>query len=203
MSAACDGLRVANAILEDAQLHAAAIALTEGRPAVFPTDTVAGIGVSVASASGPQELARIKGRDAGKPVAWLVATSDALDAYGRDVPAYARELAAEGWPGALTLVVRANDNVPAAFQSSEGTIGLRMPASFVVRRLIEEAGAPLAVTSANLAGEAAPLGMDALSDAFAERAELAGAAFVHARERATGTASRVIDCTTSEPITLR
>ena len=119
------------------------------------------------------------------------------------MPASARELAAEGWPGALTLVVRANENVPEAFQSAQGTIGLRMPASRVACRLIEEAGAPLAVTSANLAGEAAPLGMDALSAAFAERAEAAGAAFVRIRERATGTASRVVDCTGPEPVTLR
>lgn len=203
MSAACDGLRVASAILEDVQLRAAATALTEGRSAVFPTDTVAGIGMSVTSAPGPQELARIKGRDAGKPVAWLVASPDALDAYGKDVPAYARELAAEGWPGALTLVVSANGNVPAAFQSAEGTIGLRMPASSVVQRLIEGAGAPLAVTSANLAGEAAPSGMDGLSAAFIERAQEAGAVFVHARERAIGEASRVIDCTGPKPITLR
>lgn len=203
MSAACDGLRVASAIMEDAQLHAAAAALKEGRAAVFPTDTVAGIGVSVAAVPGPQELAHIKGRDAGKPVAWLVATPDALDVYGKDVPVYARELAAEGWPGALTLVVRANERVPAAFQSAEGTIGLRMSASPMAQRLIEAAGAPLAVTSANLAGEAAPLGMDALSAAFAERAEAAGAAFVRTRERATGTASRVVDCTGPEPVTLR
>lgn len=203
MSAACDGLRVASAIMEDAQLRAAAAALEQGRAAVFPTDTVAGIGVSVMAVPGPQELARIKGRDADKPVAWLVATPDALDVYGKDVPASARELAAEGWPGALTLVVRANENVPEAFQSAQGTIGLRMPASRVACRLIEEAGAPLAVTSANLAGEAAPLGMDALSAAFAERAEAAGAAFVRIRERATGTASRVVDCTGPEPVTLR
>lgn len=203
MSAACDGLRVASAIMEDAQLRAAAAALEQGRAAVFPTDTVAGIGVSVMAAPGPQELARIKGREADKPVAWLVATPDALDVYGKDVPASARELAAEGWPGALTLVVRANENVPEAFQSEQGTIGLRMPASRVACRLIEEAGAPLAVTSANLAGEAAPLGLDTLSATFAERAEAAGAAFVRIRERATGTASRVVDCTGSEPVTLR
>ncbi len=203
MSAACDGLRVASAIMEDAQLRAAAAALEQGRAAVFPTDTVAGIGVSVMAAPGPQELARIKGREADKPVAWLVATPDALDVYGKDVSASARELAAEGWPGALTLVVRANENVPEAFQSAQGTIGLRMPASRVACRLIEEAGAPLAVTSANLAGEAAPLGLDAISATFAERAEAAGAAFVRIRERATGTASRVVDCTGSEPVTLR
>ncbi len=203
MSAACDGLRVASAIMEDAQLHAAAAALKEGRAAVFPTDTVAGIGVSVTAVPGPQELAHIKGRDAGKPVAWLVATPDALDVYGKDVPAYARELAAEGWPGALTLVVRANESVPEAFRSPQGTVGLRLPASSMAQRLIEAAGAPLAVTSANLAGEAAPLGMDALSVAFAERAEAAGAAFVRTRERATGTASRVVDCTGPEPVTLR
>ena len=56
------------------------------------------------------------------------------------------------WPGGLTLVVRASDAVPPAFQSPAGTIGLRMPASEAALGLIRAAGCPLAVTSANLSG---------------------------------------------------
>lgn len=203
MSAACDGLRVARAIMEDAQISAAAQALRDGRPAAFPTDTVPGVAVAPNAALDAHVLARIKGRDEGKPIAWLVASPEALDAYGQDVPPYARELAAEGWPGALTLVVRANRNVPVAYQSARGTIGLRMPASPTALRLIEAAGSPLATTSANLAGEPAPSSMDDLTPAFVERAHEAGAAFVRARERGSGEASRVMDCTGPEPIILR
>ncbi len=52
-------------------------ALAEGRPVILPTDTVYGLGVAVGPAEGPGELFRLKGRDEGKPVAWLVADATA------------------------------------------------------------------------------------------------------------------------------
>ncbi len=129
-SAAVDGLRVAEAIVAARRplaLEEATRALAVGNAVIFPTDTVFGLGVSVSAAPGPQLLYDLKHRDAGKPVAWLVEGPEALDVYGRGVPAYARRLAETFWPGGLTLVVRASDAVPAAFQSPAGTIGLRMP----------------------------------------------------------------------------
>lgn len=149
-------------------MEGAARALRAGRPAAFPTDTVYGVGVAVEYAAGPQELFRLKRRDEGKPVAWLVGSPDDLLTYGDDVPDYVLRLARAFWPGGLTLVVRASERVPAAFQSAEGTIGLRMPASALALDLIRKVGCPLAATSANFSGEPAPGAFDELDPAFAQ-----------------------------------
>ena len=135
--------------LDDAVTNAAAV-LRAGGAAVFPTDTVYGLGVAVGSCASPQQLFAIKRRDEGKPVAWLVGGVHDLDAYGKDVPAWARTAAKKHWPGALTLIVRASNAVPVAFQSAQGTIGLRMPNSDVALDLIRAVGTPLATTSANI-----------------------------------------------------
>ena len=231
-SAAVDGLRVAEAIVaarRSLSRDEAARALADGNAVVFPTDTVFGLGVSVGAAAGPQLLYDLKHRDAGKPVAWLVEGPEALDVYGRDVPAYARRLAETFWPGGLTLVVRASDAVPAAFQSPAGTIGLRMPASEAALGLIRAAGCPLAVTSANLSGAAdtaraedldralvartaglyLPGGVAAagIASGCAEATPSASARFA-AGDRlvpppASGTASTVLDCTGEVPRVLR
>ena len=231
-SAAVDGLRVAEAIVAARRplaLKEATRALAAGNAVVFPTDTVFGLGVSVGAAAGPQLLYDLKHRDAGKPVAWLVEGPEALDVYGRDVPAYARRLAETFWPGGLTLVVRASDAVPAAFQSPAGTIGLRMPASEAALGLIRAAGCPLAVTSANLSGAAdtaraedldralvartaglyLPGGVAAagIASGCAEATPSASARFA-AGDRlvpppASGTASTVLDCTGEAPRVLR
>lgn len=158
---------MAQRVQEDG-MEGAARALRAGRPAAFPTDTVYGVGVAVEYAAGPQELFRLKRRDEGKPVAWLVGSPDDLLTYGKDVPDYALRLARAFWPGGLTLVVRASERVPAAFQSAEGTIGLRMPASALALELIGKAGCPLATTSANFSGEPAPGAFDELDPAFAQ-----------------------------------
>ena len=231
-SAAVDGLRVAEAIVAARRplaLEEATRALAVGNAVVFPTDTVFGLGVSVSAAPGPQLLYDLKHRDAGKPVAWLVEGPEALDVYGRDVPAYARRLAETFWPGGLTLVVRASDAVPAAFQSPAGTIGLRMPASEAALGLIRAAGCPLAVTSANLSGAAdtaraedldralvartaglyLPGGVAAagIASGCAEATPSVSARFA-AGDRlvpppASGTASTVLDCTGEAPRVLR
>ena len=233
-SAAVDGLRVAEAIVSARRplaLEEATRALAVGNAVIFPTDTVFGLGVSVSEAPGPQLLYDLKHRDAGKPVAWLVEGPEALDVYGRDVPAYARRLAETFWPGGLTLVVRASDAVPAAFQSPAGTIGLRMPASEAALGLIRAAGCPLAVTSANLSGAADTARAEDLDRALVARtagvylsddslshsaatgtagdsdAPSASARFA-AGDRlvpppASGTASTVLDCTGEAPRVLR
>lgn len=231
-SAAVDGLRVAEAIVAARRplaLEEATRALAVGSAVVFPTDTVFGLGVSVSAAPGPQLLYDLKHRDAGKPVAWLVEGPEALDVYGRDVPAYARRLADAFWPGALTLVVRASDAVSRAFQSAAGTIGLRMPANEAALELIHAVGCPLAVTSANLSGAPDTARAEDLDRALVARTAglylpdgvaaagtasgcVEAAPSVSARfaagdrlvpPPASGTASTVLDCTGEAPRVLR
>lgn len=176
--------------MQDGRYAKAVASLEEGLPVIFPTDTVYGIGVSVRHAKSPQALYDLKRRDAGKPVAWLVSGPEALDEFGVNVPESARELARAHWPGALTVIVKASEAVPAAFQSREGTIGLRMPASSVALALIEAAGSPLATSSANLSGGPDPTSFDEID------AELLRAVPVAIDDAcpASGIASTVVDC---------
>ena len=98
-------------------------ALKNGQPIVFPTDTLFGLGVSVLYAPSPDILYAIKHREKKKPIAWLVGGIEDLERYGKMVPDFAFALARTFWPGPLTVIVKASDEVPAAFCSEEGTIG--------------------------------------------------------------------------------
>ena len=167
-------------------------ALRQGLAVVFPTDTVYGVGVAVRFATSPQAVYDLKQRDAGKPIAWLVDGPEALDTYGADVPESARKLAAEHWPGALTIIVKASDAVPPAYRSDAGSIGLRAPASSTALDLIAAVG-PIATSSANLAGTGAPR---AFSDIDREILAGAGACMAADEPLASGTASTVVDCST-------
>lgn len=174
-------------------------ALQAGLPVVFPTDTVYGLGVAVHAAQDCSQLYDIKKRPDGKPVAWLVGSIDDLARYGTDVPDWALDLARAHWPGALTLIVRASDAVPRAFQSEEGTIGLRMPASDIALALITACGCPLATTSANLSGSAAPATYDELEEDITQSV----GAVVKGTVPSSGIASTVVDCTGKAPRVLR
>ncbi len=179
--------------------EAAVKALKAGKPVIFPTDTVFGVGVSVKAASGPDVLYDLKKREARKPIAWLVGSVDDLTEYGKAVPDGALAVARTFWPGPLTLVVKASDKVPAAFRSAQGTIGLRMPADECARALIEAAGCPIATTSANTAGYPAPQRFDQLDEGLKSQV----GAVLDDNEEHSGISSTVLDCTQEHPVVLR
>ena len=163
--------------------------LKQGRAVIFPTDTVYGLGVAVRYAESPDEIFDIKQRDHGKPVAWLVSGVEALDEYGLGVSAEARRLARSFWPGALTLIVKASPNVPAAFQSKRGTIGLRMPANDVALRLVGEVG-PIAASSANPSGGDDPVAFAEVDTGLLSRVSC----YLEDERPGSGVASTVLDC---------
>lgn len=174
-------------------LEDAALALADGRPCIFPTDTVYGVGVAVHAASGPDVLFAIKQRDAGKPIAWLVGSIGDLQRYGKNLPSAVCQLVQRFWPGALTVIVEASDSVPVSYRSESGTIGLRMPANETTLALIRRAESPLATTSANISGRAAVSRFESLD---AELLARVGCALRDPIESLhSGVASTVVDCT--------
>lgn len=209
MSAATDGLRVAARIVEEELLKSetslAVSALRSGKPVVFPTDTVCGLGVSMLHHASIERLYEIKGRSRNKPFQWLVKDASALEYYGADLQPYVRALADAFWPGALTLIVKASDSVSRSCASDTGTIGLRMPDDEVALGLIRELGCPIISTSANRSGEAASSTIEELDSDWLEAADVL---VVHGfsslkGSSSKGIASTVVDCTKAQPEILR
>jgi L-threonylcarbamoyladenylate synthase len=137
---------------EPALIAQAAAILAQGAPAVFPTDTVYGLGLAAAPTATTQAIYLLKHRDPAKSIPWLVDPANALAHYATSVPPYAQALAQAFWPGALTLVLPASAAVPSQFRAADGTIALRAPASPIVLALIRSLGTPLATSSANVQG---------------------------------------------------
>lgn len=161
---------MANVIKAHDNLGPAADCLTAGGLALVPTETVYGVGVAISAFAanletpGPDtgygRIFTLKQRELTQTVPWLVDGPAALERYGKDVPHSICALAEKLWPGALTLVVPAADDVPSFMRAADGTVALRASASSVVQELIARCGSPLAVTSANTHGKPAPISFD-------------------------------------------
>jgi tRNA threonylcarbamoyl adenosine modification protein (Sua5/YciO/YrdC/YwlC family) len=128
--------------------------LRRGGVVVVPTDTVYGLAADPSLPEAIRALFELKGRPEHKAVAVLGAEAEGLQTVAR-FDASATRLARAFWPGPLTLVLpRASGFEHDVGGTNDGTIGVRVPASGVMRTLLREAG-PLAVTSANVSGDPA------------------------------------------------
>lgn len=130
-------------------LDQAVRALAAGELVVIPTDTVYGIAARLDRPESIKRIFECKKRPYSKPLAILVADPAAAQGLGIFSPE-ALELAAGGWPGALTLVVPAVAAVP-GLGGDGTTVGLRIPDHAWTLALLSACG-PLAVTSANPTG---------------------------------------------------
>ncbi len=135
-----------------------AAALATGETAIFPTDTVYGVGCALENRGGVVRLFDIKGRPAGKPIAVLLAGPEQVARLAR-VPGALAELThsviARYWPGGLTLVLPALPGLPPELVGPAGGVGLRMPDHHFTLELLRLAG-PLPTTSANRSGSPSP-----------------------------------------------
>jgi L-threonylcarbamoyladenylate synthase len=133
------------------RIRLAAAAIRRGEVLAIPTDTVYGLAGDPFRPGVAEQIFRMKRRRESQPILLLIADFAQLDSVARETPLLGR-LAAAFWPGPLTVILPARENVPAAITAGTGTIAVRLPAAKITRALIRAAGVPLTGTSANLSG---------------------------------------------------
>jgi tRNA threonylcarbamoyl adenosine modification protein (Sua5/YciO/YrdC/YwlC family) len=137
-------------------MRLAKVAIGRKELVVLPTDTVYGLACDAFSHEGVQSLLEAKGRDRQSPPPVLIGNAAALDGLAQDIPALAHKLADTFWPGALTMILKAQPSLTWDLGETKGTVALRMPDHKIALALLQETG-PLAVSSANLTGEPAAI----------------------------------------------
>jgi L-threonylcarbamoyladenylate synthase len=132
----------------------------------FPTDTVPALATIPASAP---LIFETKQRSQNKPLILMTGRVEDMWQFTQgsaDELAIWQEVAARYLPGALTLVLPASERVLGVMNPlGTRTIGLRVPAHPVARKVLLQVGA-MATTSANLSGESPLLTMAAIDAKF-------------------------------------
>ncbi len=192
----CRSGRLAPRRLREAVRH-----LRSGGLLAYPTETVYGLG-GPTSEEALDALAALKRRDAGKPFLLLASHPHAVP--GLVWNRYARRLAERLWPGPLTLVLsEPGARLPARVRNAHGGVAVRVSPALIVRRILDEGGAVVTSTSANLPGE-----RPARTGAEAEKAARALGAderlwVLDAGALPPAPASTLVDCTGPDPVVLR
>jgi len=136
-------------------IRRAADLLRAGSVVAFPTETVYGLGADAFSERAVAEIYRLKNRPSWNPLIVHVAGVAAARELAREWPEAADRLAAEFWPGPLTLVVERAAHLTQV-GADTGTIAVRVPAHEVALRLLKASGLPLAAPSANRSESISP-----------------------------------------------
>lgn len=128
--------------------------IQRGGVIIFPTETIYGLGCDATNEDAIQRLLEIKGRsgEAYKPPPVLIADEQQLHLLAEHIPAGAQDLMKKHWPGALTLVLPARENLSPLLTGENLTVGVRQTGHAIARSLCEESGVPIIATSANFSG---------------------------------------------------
>ena len=178
-------------------MRLARVAIGRAELVVIPTDTVYGLAADAFSPEAVQRLLAAKGRGRQSPPPVLIPGIPTLDALAEEVPDEVRALVAAFWPGGLTVILPARESLRWDLGETRGTVALRMPNNPIALELLSETG-PLAVSSANLTGEAAASTAQEAERMLGDSVSVyldggvAGAEYTVAE---TGTGSTIVDAT--------
>ena len=141
----------------DEAIDAAARLIDEGYPVATATETVYGLAADATNAEAVARIYAAKGRPSFNPLIVHVPDFTAAERIG-EFGSEARSLAAQYWPGPLTLVVplRADSGIASLVTAGLSTIALRVPAHPAMQALLRRTGRPLAAPSANASGRISP-----------------------------------------------
>ncbi len=187
----------------DDDLRRAGGIIRAGGLVAFPTETVYGLGADALNAEAVASVYEAKGRPSDNPM--IVHIADATDLYslikgGRSgISAEASKLITNLWPGPLTMVFHKSPGVPNVTTGGLDTVAVRMPSNPTARRLIREAGRPIAAPSANLSGKPSPTTAEDVLEDMEGRIN----AVVMGEQCDVGIESTVLDLTGDFPQILR
>ncbi|UXP30976.1 L-threonylcarbamoyladenylate synthase [Reichenbachiella agarivorans] len=138
-------------------IHKAAQLLKEGKLVAIPTDTVYGLAGNAFDTNAIEQIYQVKGRPKSKAFIAQTNSIEKIKGFVTSFPANAESLASKYWPGALTLILDANEKIPTEMLANGRTVGVRICDHPLTLELLELLDFPVALPSANLHGQPSPV----------------------------------------------
>ncbi|MCF8025142.1 MAG: threonylcarbamoyl-AMP synthase [Desulfobacteraceae bacterium] len=180
-------------------IRRAADIITIGGLVIYPTRNLYGLGVKAANPGAVKKVFEVKNRAPDNPVSILISDRGALNTYAADVSDAARSIMDRFWPGGITLVFRAQPDLPRRLTAGTQTVGIRLPAHPVATALVKAAGTAITATSANLSGHFGVRGISDIGRQLTEAVDLV----LDAGTLEPGEGSTILDVTCDPPRVIR
>lgn len=151
----------------------AAAIIRAGGLVAIPTETVYGLAADATNDRAIASIYEAKGRPRFNPLIVHVTGAEMANRFVEMTP-LARALAAEFWPGPLTLVLKRRPGCPISLLASAGleTLGVRAPAHPLAQALLGAIDRPLAAPSANRSGAVSPTRAEHVRESLGEAVDM-------------------------------
>jgi len=133
----------------DAAVNRAASTLRAGGIVAYPTEAVYGLGCDPRNQQAVQRLLEIKQRDPHKGLILIAASFDQLESYLAALDDNTRARVLPTWPGPVTWLLPARDDVSPLLRGAHHTLAVRVTAHPLAAALCRAFGGALVSTSAN------------------------------------------------------
>ncbi|MFV0435905.1 MAG: L-threonylcarbamoyladenylate synthase [Desulfopila sp.] len=147
-------------------------AIRSGGIVAVPTETYYGLAVDPANESAIMGLFALKKRPCHKPILLLISAMNQLDRLVKEIPSQYLSLMERFWPGPLTLIFPAQDQISPLLTGGSGTIGVRLTSHPVARRIIDQLGSAITATSANLSAREPARSAARIREVFGDRIDV-------------------------------
>ena len=180
-------------------VEAVANILKNGGLVAIPTETVYGLAANAFDEKACANIFKAKGRPGDNPLIVHISSLGMLGDIVAEFPEKARLLAEKFWPGPLTMIMKKSEKIPDVTSANLPSVAVRFPAHPVARRIIEEAGLPLAAPSANLSGSPSPTSFEHCVHDLMGRVD----AIINGGASSVGVESTIISFAGEKPVLLR
>jgi L-threonylcarbamoyladenylate synthase len=153
-------------------LHRAVDILMEGGIVAYPTETFYGLGVKFDRENSLEKLHKIKQRPHDKALPVIIGSRELLVHLVSSINDKAVCLMNRFWPGPLTLVMFAKEDLSVFITGGTHTVAVRIPGESFALRLAECARFPITATSANLSGRPPALDAETIDKYFGDKVDL-------------------------------
>ncbi|NQK44479.1 threonylcarbamoyl-AMP synthase [Streptococcus suis] len=144
--------------------------LENGGAVILPTETVYGLFAQALNEEAVNRVYQLKQRPRDKAMNLNVSNLNDIYFFSQNPPYFLEKLYNRFMPGPLTIILKANKNVPFWVNSGLDTVGFRLPNHEKTLRLIAETG-PLIGPSANVSGQESGTEFTKLLSQFSEKLE--------------------------------
>ncbi|MBM4140507.1 MAG: threonylcarbamoyl-AMP synthase [Nitrospira sp.] len=164
-------IKISETNLEQA-LHHAVDSLRNGSIIAYPTETFYGLGTKYDIEGSLKKLYDIKQRPKEKPMPLIIGNKELLSDVAVSVNLLALSFIERFWPGPLTLILPAKENLSEYITAGTGKVAARIPGESFALSLAKTANFPIIATSANLSGMPPAQDADAVIRYFGDKIDL-------------------------------